>query len=195
MSEEFNRQMNFNQNGNQNTQIAHAENVYINCQLPLPVPSNIDYDYYNLFVTADSEFRLKPNEQSGTILIRFEKKLQLKHTIPDIRNQILPLCPKTKVRVRSFPSIFAAESKLIDGYSNDIEPEQEAYIGYIQEMIVQDDIIKITFSKHQTVYQTNLMELSDSLCLMNKPRFNELEKAHWAIKNVNLKQIFPALNF
>ena len=194
MSEETTRQMIFNQTGNNSIQMGYIENAYFNTPIPLTPPPNIDYGYYNLFVTADPEFRLKPNEQSGTVLIRCEKNLQLKHTSPNIREQILPLCSKTKVRVRSFPSIFATESKLIDGYSHDIEPEQEAYIGYIQEMKVQDEIIKITFSNLKTVYQTKLLELSDALCLMNKPRFNELEKTHWAIKNIHLNLIFPELN-
>ena len=180
----------FAQNGNHNVQIGNVENMYLtqNRESLCSVGTEIDYTYYNLFVTDDSKFRPTPDKHSGTIFIPITKMLKIEYTAPSISKQFMPLVPKNKICVKNFPSVFAAESKIIDGY-NEIDPEQSLYVGYVQDINVKSEILEISFEAPLILYQTELVKLSDALQLVKKPRYSELEDAHWAIKNVNLKKI------
>ena len=186
---------NFTQNGNHNVQIGNVQHMYLNSDEEnlCSVGTEIDYNYYNLFVTDDSNFRPNSKKSYGTIFIPIRKMLKIEYTDINISKQFIPLVPKSRIAVKKFPSVFAAENKLIDGY-NEIDPEQSVYIGYIKDIDIKSDTLKISFDAPLVLQQTSLVNLSDKLCLVKKMRFSELEDSHWAIKKVNLKRVLQNAN-
>lgn len=186
---------NFTQNGNHNVQIGNVQHMYLNSDEEnlCSVGTEIDYNYYNLFVTDDSDFRPNSKKSYGTIFIPIRKMLRIEYTDINISKQFIPLVPKSRIAVKKFPSVFAAENKLIDGY-NEIDPEQSVYIGYIKDIDIKSDTLKISFDAPLVLQQTSLVNLSDKLCLVKKMRFSELEDSHWAIKKVNLKRVLQNAN-
>lgn len=186
---------NFTQNGNHNVQIGNVQHMYLNSDEEnlCSVGTEIDYNYYNLFVTDDSNFRPNSKKSCGTIFIPIRKMLKIEYTDINISKQFIPLVPKSRIAVKKFPSVFAAENKLIDGY-NEIDPEQSVYIGYIKDIDIKSDTLKISFDAPLVLQQTSLVNLSDKLCLVKKMRFSELEDSHWAIKKVNLKRVLQNAN-
>ena len=186
---------NFTQNGNHNVQIGNVQHMYLNSDEEnlCSVGTEIDYNYYNLFVTDDSNFRPNSKKNCGTIFIPIRKMLKIEYTDINISKQFIPLVPKSRIAVKKFPSVFAAENKLIDGY-NEIDPEQSVYIGYIKDIDIKSDTLKISFDAPLVLQQTSLVNLSDKLCLVKKMRFSELEDSHWAIKKVNLKRVLQNAN-
>ena len=186
---------NFTQNGNHNVQIGNVQHMYLNSDEEnlCSVGTEIDYNYYNLFVTDDSNFRPNSKKSYGTIFIPIRKMLRIEYTDINISKQFIPLVPKSRIAVKKFPSVFAAENKLIDGY-NEIDPEQSVYIGYIKDIDIKSDTLKISFDAPLVLQQTSLVNLSDKLCLVKKMRFSELEDSHWAIKKVNLKRVLQNAN-
>ena len=61
-----------------------------------------------------------------------------------------------------------------------------AVYGYVTDIKVQDNGIKIYFTKLNAFPQQILIDIAAELCIGGARAFNELSRTHWAIKRVNL---------
>lgn len=90
-------------------------------------------------------------------------------------------------QIKTFPSIFAAESHFID---YQLDPNQTAYLGFVKKIKVQqNNLIKIHFEKLHFISHQTLLNLMSELEIIGRPRCSELERTHWAIKNINLIEV------
>ncbi|MCB8817092.1 hypothetical protein [Desulfosporosinus shakirovi] len=84
--------------------------------------------------------------------------------------------------LKTFPCIFAYENRI----------DKDPYFGYITDIIVRQDGVKITFEK-------TVMDKFLSYQDMNEYRFElditewELNRTHWAIKDVELENLLQGL--
>ena len=70
-----------------------------------------------------------------------------------------------------------------------------AAFGYVTDIEVQDDGIKVFFQAFNTIQQQKLIELSQELCIDGAKSYTELCQTHWAIKRVNLVEILENAGF
>jgi hypothetical protein len=176
----------FNQTGNKNTQIAHANNVnqVINIILPSITQStgglinssvSLNREYYNLFVIGEEDFQgehfIVPKERALTESMSVEAKELFSSLSDDAIAQII-----------TFPSLFASENHQY-GRTDD---QHIAYFGLITNVKIQDNGIKIYFYKLAEIPQQKLNEISIKLALERASSLNELNRTHWAIKRIDL---------
>lgn len=89
---------------------------------------------------------------------------------------------------KRFPAIFATEN---ENYRR-VGENQRAYFGYIKDIVVQTDSVKIYYEKLFDFPQEILREHSVDFGLdnyevdKNGNRIPELHKTHWAVKNRRL---------
>ena len=183
--EQNSRKNNFVAVSNNNGTINAPEiNIYLDSKTPknFVMPSEISRTYYNLFVIGTEEY-----EKNYFFVEPARAVSKYERTAPEIVEQFGRLDAESIAQIKTFPSIFAAESRFIN-YT--IDPTQTAYLGFVKEVKVQqNNLIKIHFEKLQSVSQQTLLNLMSKLEIVGRPRCSELERTHWAIKNINLIEV------
>lgn len=176
----------FAQTGDRSVQIAQANNVHNVVNLIVPtiaagfggvVSTNValNMDYYNLFVVCsetfcDGHFTI-PKDRALTESMSPESKLLFSSLTEEAVSQI-----------KTFPSLFASENH---SYGK-TDASHQAYFGFVTDVKVQDNGIKIHFCPLSPVPQQRLNEIASKIALHRASSFNELNRTHWAIKRVNL---------
>ena len=168
-------------NNNSGTINAPSFNIYYNIEKPF-MPAQISQEYYNLFVIGVEEY------EKNYFFVEPDRAVsKYERTAPEIVEQFGSLNDWAVAQIKTFPSIFAAESRFIN---YQIDPNQKAYLGFVKKVKVQqNNLIKIHFEKLQSVSQQTLLNLMSELEIVGRPRCSELERTHWAIKNINLIEI------
>ena len=92
------------------------------------------------------------------------------------------LTPEAIAIVKTFPALFCSENH----HFTKTDPDHMAYYGYVTDIKVQDNGIKIYFTKLNAFPQQVLIDIAAELCIGGARAFNELSRTHWAIKRVNL---------
>lgn len=129
--------------------------------------------HYNLFVTFD-------NTAWDFDKYEVDKSRFLAYTNVEIRDKFIPLNCKSLDKIKSFPCLFLYE--LDTG-------KRFGYVGQITKIMVRDKAIRVYFEKFNSVSIQDIMELSFELDISMPYRgITELNRTHWAIKNVNLIQ-------
>ena len=173
------------QTGERSVQVAQAQNVnhVVNLFMPAMTPGqigsgasvNLNMDYYNLFVIGDETFCdghfIVPKDRALTECMSQEAKDQFSALGKDAVSQI-----------KTFPSIFACENH---GYGKTDDTHQ-AFFGFITDVKIQDNGVKIYFRPLSTLPQQRLNEIAFKIALQGASAINELNRTHWAIKKVNL---------
>lgn len=177
--------------GNKNTQVAHANQVIANTNIFLTnngAASLADQngviarlnsylsarsrEYYNLFVINGETF------ENGRFFIRPDRALT-ESIDTEIKRQLASLSEDAKVKIKTFPSLFMSEL-------NRIDQEQIAYYGFVTDIVLQGDDIRIEFQTLDSFPQHKLNEIYQILALEGRPNINELDRTHWTIKQVDL---------
>jgi hypothetical protein len=96
----------------------------------------------------------------------------VEYTDKDLIDRFVKLGKNEVNEIKHFPCIFAYED-----YCN-----KDAYIGYIKDILVRQNGVKITFEKIEVFSIENLHKLQFELDIQSW----ELNRTHWAIKKVNL---------
>jgi len=174
------------QTGEKSVQVAQAQNVNHVVNLIMPAMSSgsigignpnvaLNMDYYNLFVIGDETFCdghfIVPKDRALTECMSQEAK-----------DQFSALGKNAISQIKTFPSIFACENH---GYGKTDDAHQ-AFFGFITDVKIQDNGIKIYFRPLSTVPQQRLNEIAFKIALQGASAINELNRTHWAIKKVNL---------
>lgn len=178
----------FSQTGDNNTQIAHAQNVSNTINIIIPSTFNtqmmgtcvhnqlsLNLDYYNLFVIGDESF------DSGHFIVPKIRALT-ESIAPELKEQYASLSADAIEEIKTFPALFASENhaygKTDDGH--------QAYFGLILDIKVQDNGIKVYYQALSPIPQQRLNEIGFNLAIKSASFLNELNRTHWTIKRINL---------
>ncbi len=135
----------------------------------------LNTDYYNLFVIGNEPF------SDGHFIVPKDRALT-ESMMPENKAQFSALTDEAIARIKTFPSIFASENHNC-GKTDD---DHQAIFGLVKEVRIQDNGIKIHFQALWPIPQQRLNEISFKIGIQGSSAFNELNRTHWAIKQLNL---------
>lgn len=135
-------------------------------------------EFYSLFVQGEEEFY-----SEGYFYVRKDRALNTTLTSDFIRREgINELKPEDIEMIKTFPAIFCAENHQ-KGKTDD---QQLAYYGFVTDIKVQDNGIKVYYRTFNPIRQQTLNEIRFGLCIDGTEKRTELNYTHWAIKRVDL---------
>ena len=162
-----------------------TNNFFMNAQKSKPALPHLDHEFdyscYNLLVSDDDEL-----EQSGCVMI--EKSKSLNESTPRELMRLGRLTPDCVAQLKKFPAIIATENHSDRG----TDSEHMAYYGYITDVRVQDNGVKVRYQALNEIPQQKLNELESEIGLQFCTAVNELDCPHWAAKNVNIVEVLKA---
>lgn len=174
--------------GDNNTLIAHADNVNeynqtifvtnssANTQQQGAMPIYLNTDYYNLIVVAGDEL-----DNKGYVMIDKERAIT-ECTADELKQKYAALTPEAIAEIKTFPAIIATENHDY-GRTDD---QHVAHYGVITDIKVQDNGIKVYYQFLNELPQERLNGLLFELGILGNSNFNELNRMHWAIKKINM---------
>lgn len=112
-------------------------------------------------------------------------------TSQEMKELCASLSPEAIAIIKSFPAIFCSENHR---YAK-TDPDHMAYYGYVTDIKVQDNGIKVYFTKLNQLPQQVLIDLSEDLCIGGARSFTELSRTHWAIKRINLIEVLEKAGY
>ncbi len=177
------------QTGNDNTQIAYVQHydattnqTVLIVQGASPAGGTVvgqgltlNYDCFNFFVLGTEQY-------DGPTFIVPKNRALTESTSDEMKALCAALTPEAIAIVKTFPALFCSENH----YFTKTDPDHLAYYGYVTDIKVQDNGIKIYFTKLNAFPQQILIDIAAELCIGGARAFNELSRTHWAIKRVNL---------
>lgn len=173
--------------GDNNNFVARAEKVENNVTIMLSNPRSrrgenstrisLNTDCYHLFVVSGEDF-LEPY-----FLVPKDRALT-ESTNDELKRKYATLRPEAIKELKRYPAIFADKNHLF-GKTND---EQNAYLGIITDVKIQDNGIKIYYRIFTAIPQRILNEQGFEFGICGAKSFNELNRTHWALKQINLKE-------
>ncbi len=153
-------------------------------QQGMPLRTNWEYDYYNLFVIGGETFL---QFSQGDFVVPKEDALT-RFVAEDIVEEIQRLDEAAIDRVKGFFCIFAPRNADYAAPGH----EQNALLGMITGIQRQDEGFKVIYQTLNPIPQTKIHELSDVLRIEGKPTIGELDTTHWSVKKVNLVETLKA---
>lgn len=176
----------FSQTGESSVQVAQANTVNNVVNLIIPMLSSgsggivntnvtLNMDYYNLFVIGNETFC------DGHFTVPKERALT-ESMSPEAKAQFSSLNEEAVSQIKTFPSLFMSENHSY-GKTDDTH---QACFGFVTDVKIQDNGIKIHFRPLWPIPQQRLNEIASQIALQRASSFNELNRTHWAIKKVNL---------
>lgn len=182
------------QNGNDNTQIAYVER-YEQSVVILPGVASagmpvigqgitFNYDCFNFFVLGTEQY-------NDPFFIVPKDRALTESTSQEIKELCASLSPEAIAIVKTFPAIFCSENH----HYAKTDPDHTAYYGYVTDIKVQDNGIKVYFTKLNQLSQQVLIDLSEDLCIGGARSFTELSRTHWAIKRINLVEVLEKAGY
>jgi hypothetical protein len=139
--------------------------------------NNRSCEYYNLFVggfeTSDCE----------RFFVDVNRALT-EYTSPEIKAMFGALSAESIERIKTFPSLVMNENRFIS--RRNIDPEQNAFYGFVSDIVPQSTGIRILFQKLLQLPQQDINRFWRELDIQCPDGHGELERSHWAIKRVNL---------
>lgn len=177
------------QTGNTNVHVDHAESITQNITF-LPVfnrttpgitrtnPQAVSTEFYHLFVMGGETF------EQDHFLVPADRAISNYWTSDDLRTEYGALTAESIEKLKTFPALIMQES---EGYYAKAGDKQEAYLGVIEDIRVQDNGIKIRWRMIWAFPMQAICNIGLELGMkdMNKA-LSELNRTHWAIKRINL---------
>lgn len=174
-----------NQLGANGVQIAHAGtvNAPIHIMLPTPVGTAgtpaiqvaLSRDYYQLIVTPTFD----PNQHTVSM---DPTRALTESTFPAISDRLKNLTQDAIDEIKTFPALIMSENEHYGRAGGD----QFAYFAAVTEIRVGVVAIKIKYAPLTQIPQQHINDLAEPLDLSSRTNFNELNRTHWAVKNVDL---------
>lgn len=153
-------------------------------QQGMPMRSDWEYEYYNLFVIGGETFY---RFSQGDFVVPKEDALT-RFVAEDIAEEIRRLDEAAMERVKGFFCIFAPRNADYAAPGDD----QNALLGVITGIQRQDEGFKIMYQTLNPIPQATIHSLSSTLCIEGKPTIGELDTTHWSVKKVNLVETLRA---
>lgn len=142
-------------------------------------PSKTNTDFFNLFVVGDEDL------DRGRFIMDKSRSLTKGSVNDEVFERFSGLSPEAIEDIKTFPSIFANENT---AYSGKTDPEQLCYYGFVKEIKVQDNGIKIYFTPTCQIRQQKIMDLWQELDF-SRVGVTTLNRTHWIIKQINLDEV------
>ena len=191
-------QANLNQYGNEGTQIAYVQNydgtfhqtvVILQggtaSETPLVAQGlTFNYDCFNFFVIGTEQY----TEPSFIVP---KNRALTESTSQEIKDQCAALTPEAISIIKTFPALFCSENH----HFSTTDPDHLAYYGYVKDIKIQDNGIKIYYQILNQLPQQALIDLSEDLCIGGARAFTELCRTHWAIKRINLVEVLEKAGY
>lgn len=191
-------QANLNQYGNGSTQIAYVHHyeattnrTVLIMQGAQPAGGTVvgqgvtfNYDCFNFFVLGTEQY-------DGPTFMVPKNRALTESTSDEIKAQCAALTPEAIEKVKTFPALFCSENH----YFTKADPDHMAYYGYVTGIKVQDNGIKIYFTKLNELPQQVLIDLATDLGIGGAKAYNELSRTHWAIKRINLVEVLEKAGY
>lgn len=161
--------------------LATIANAVTNCgEKPLPADDweKLSHERFCLFVIENEEYN------TGSFCIPLKKALM--YTDDFTKTALINLRDNDKVEIKKMPCIFAMKNRAFkrtdDGFP--------FMVGKINEIEIQDDNIKFSFSTFQPAFEQNILNRNTrALGLVEKTYRNQLDDLHWSIINRDLIKI------
>ena len=176
------------QTGNDNTQIAYVARYEQNVaifpsaqQTAMPVIGQgvtFNYDCFNFFVLGGEQYE-------GAYFIVPKDRALTESTSQEMKDLCASLSPEAIAIIKTFPAVFCSENR----YYSKTDPDHMAFYGYVTDIKVQDNGIKVYFTKLNQLPQQVLIDLSYELSIAGAKSYTELSRTHWAIKRINLVEV------
>lgn len=177
------------QAGQNNTNIGSVENAFATTILVAtntPTASQpsvlrqLDMSCYHLFVVGGEDFTKKrlliDPSRALTEYISDEIRMRYQHLEPELHDEL-----------QSYPALFMSENKGSGKASSD----QQALLGYVTDIRVQDNGVRIGYETFGfPIQQQDLNENAHLLGIKTRGRMSELNRTHWTLKRVNLVEAF-----
>lgn len=186
--------VNLIETGNDNTQIAYVEKYEQSVVILPGVPSagmpvigqgvTFNYDCFNFFVLGTEQY-----EESCFIVPK--NRALTESTSQELKDLCASLSPEAIATIKTFPAIFCSENH----HYAKTDPDHMAYYGYVTDIKVQDNGVKVYFTKLNQLPQQVLIDLSEELCIGGARSYTELSHTHWAIKRVNLIEVLERAGY
>jgi len=178
--------------GDNNTLIAHADNVNTEYKsmIVINTPSSgmhqstvkqvvLNLDYYNLIIVAGDEL-----DGTGHVMVDKDRAIT-ESTSEELKKLYAALTPEAIEIIKTFPAIIATENH---DYGKTDDNHYADY-GIITDVKVQDNGIKVYYQLLNKIPQQKLNELLFELGIQGNSNFNELNRMHWAIKRINMVEV------
>lgn len=187
-----------NQYGNDSTQIAYVQNydATVN-QTVVILPNNsitgvpsipqditFNYDCFNFFVIGIEQY----TEPSFIVP---KNRALTESTSQEVKDQLASLTPEAVATIKTFPALFCSENH----HYAKTDPDHIAYYGYVKDIKVQDNGIKVYYQILNSLPQQVLIDYSEDLCIGGARSFTELTRTHWAIKRINLVEVLEKAGY
>lgn len=176
------------QTGNDNTQIAYVARYEQNVaifpgaqQTAMPVIGQgvtFNYDCFNFFVLGGEQYE-------GAYFIVPKDRALTESTSQEMQDLCASLSPEAIAIIKTFPAVFCSENR----HYSKTDPDHMAFYGYVTDIKVQDNGIKVYFTKLNQLPQQVLIDLSYELSIAGAKSYTELSHTHWAIKRINLVEV------
>lgn len=138
----------------------------------------VSNEYYHLFVMGGETF------EQDHFLCTADRAMTSYWTAEDVRNKYGRLTAENIEELKTFPALFMQEA---DGYYAKPSDEQQAYLGVVEDIRVQDNGIKIRWRMIWPIPMQQISRIGFELGMLNMTKaISELNHTHWAIKRINL---------
>ena len=138
----------------------------------------VSNEYYHLFVMGGETF------EQDHFLCTADRALASYWTAEEVRNKYGRLTTENIEELKTFPALFMQEA---DGYYAKPSDEQQAYLGIVEDIRVQDNGIKIRWRMIWPIPMQQISRIGFELGMLNMTKaISELNHTHWAIKRINL---------
>lgn len=186
----------FNQPGN-GTNIGIAQNVS-NCTYNIYIPTSnnaigimpqqsnkmtLNLDYFNLFVINQEKY------ENQYFMVDVKRALTVAEgTSQKIHDRLAVFSDEAISEIITYPAIFASENYRYSPPEIPTNEPQMAYYGIITNIKqMNNGKLKIFYAKFPcSIPQALLNQMIVELDINGSAKINELDRTHWAIKNVNL---------
>ena len=137
-----------------------------------------NYDCFNFFVLGGGQYE-------GAYFIVPKDRALTESTSQEMKDLCASLSPEAIAIIKTFPAIFCSENR----HYSKTDPDHMAFYGYVTDIKVQDNGIKVYFTKLNQLPQQVLIDLSYELSIAGAKSYTELSRTHWAIKRINLVEV------
>lgn len=179
------------QHGKNNFHVDHANNInqtlnvnvtYFSQQpgkRPLQVTRILNRNCYHLFVIGGEEF------SSDCFFIPKDRALAKGMLDEDLYDRLSTLTPEAIEEIKSYPALFANKNT---DYWGETDEEQETIYGFITELTIQDNGIKIYYCPLSFISQQAINNMGFDLGINTDTAITDLNQTRWTIKKIDLIQ-------
>ena len=168
----------------QHSTVHQANTYYISGGIPgMPgstsAPVQLSRDYYNLIVWGSDPFL---EHRHVTIS---KDRILVEYITPELKSWLSPLTPDAIAALKTFPCIIANENH----WYGRTDEDQYAVLAIITDIKNRSNGIEIYFHPFHGLQQQRLNDLRFELGLSGTSGFNEFNRSHWTVKEIDLLEV------